>query len=103
MSTYIFKRDREFMKKLQIAINDATGVDRDEYLEEKSIKSIHVAARNIWIYEVYKNTMLTIEDIAEYIDRHHSNVVRSIKKVQKWKRTKCREKEIIKQIELKIK
>lgn len=104
---YIPKYDREQIAKIERAINEVTGVDKDRYIRpEGRAKGIDRMARLAWIYFVYNNTTIGVEILGEMIGRHHANIVRAVALVDKWLKSKVKyefEKQLIKQIDEKRK
>lgn len=104
---YIPKYDREQIAKIERAINEVTGVDKDTYIRpEMRVKGINRIARLAWVYLVYNNTTIGVEILGDMIGRHHANVVRALASVEKWLKSKGKhefEKQLIKQIDEKRK
>lgn len=104
---YIPKYDKEQISKVERAINEVTGVDKDTYfcLNGRAV-GLNRVARLAWIYMVYENTTIGVEDLANMLNRHHSGIVRSIAVVRKWLKSKegyAFEKKLINEIDEKRK
>jgi hypothetical protein len=103
---YIPKYDRKQISFIERSIVDVLGIDKDTYMEVGGIpKGNERIARYMWVYFVYNNTSLGVEDIADMIGRHHSNVSRAIASVRVWKRKRGKyyaERKIVKQVKEKI-
>ena len=100
---YIPKKDRGIIKLIERCINEVTGQDTDSYLDTRRMNRTNRVLRYSWIYEVYNLTLLGVEDIAEMIDRNHSNVTRAIQEVNRWKKKKNKEYTYFIEIHNKIK
>lgn len=104
---YIPKYDREQIAKIERAINEVTGVDKDRYIRpEGRAKGIDRMARLAWIYFVYENTTIGVEILGDMVGRHYTGVVRAVALVNKWLNSKGNyefEKQLMKQIDEKRK
>lgn len=104
---YIPKYDREQIAKIERAINEVTGVDKDRYIRpEGRAKGIDRMARLAWIYFVYNNTTIGVEILGDMLGRHHTGIVRWVALVEKWLKGKSKyefEKKLINEIDEKRK